>query len=382
MGKENEWDFFISHASEDKDEIARPLAELLEALGFKVWYDEFALKLGDSLNQSINNGLAASKYGVLILSHNFFAKHWPKRELDGLVAIETASDESRILPIWHNLTHQEIATYSPALADKIAITSSKGLEATIELPDHFPRPAHDILLPNNVLAAFKQLNEFKEREIDVEELDKLYQTLWVHKITTRQRIHQLVSSDKILSTLRNIYHDELGRGIDPIDVANFGGYFINMQVTQEGIDFVRQTLRQTEEYRNKHPDANIPPVFTVHLYRIVNGKDLMSILAESHALHFDNDEPENAHDMEILSAFRENVRDWADEADFGGDPVRASFMFAKEIAALESNSFFVYGAIKKRKYNLDTKTAELSVAFVVVTRRNLPRLTLLQPPDL
>jgi hypothetical protein len=43
------WDVFISHANEDKDDIARPLAEKLKALGLKVWFDEYSLKLGDSL---------------------------------------------------------------------------------------------------------------------------------------------------------------------------------------------------------------------------------------------------------------------------------------------------------------------------------------------
>ena len=35
-----EWDVFISHAGEDKDQVARPLAKRLTALGVRVWYDE------------------------------------------------------------------------------------------------------------------------------------------------------------------------------------------------------------------------------------------------------------------------------------------------------------------------------------------------------
>jgi len=31
------WDVFISHASEDKAEVARPLAEVLIGMGFSVW---------------------------------------------------------------------------------------------------------------------------------------------------------------------------------------------------------------------------------------------------------------------------------------------------------------------------------------------------------
>jgi len=41
------FDVFISHASEDKDDIVRPLANALQAAGLEVWYDEFELKIGD-----------------------------------------------------------------------------------------------------------------------------------------------------------------------------------------------------------------------------------------------------------------------------------------------------------------------------------------------
>lgn len=36
-----ERDLFICHAGEDKDAVARPLAQRLQAAGYKVWYDEF-----------------------------------------------------------------------------------------------------------------------------------------------------------------------------------------------------------------------------------------------------------------------------------------------------------------------------------------------------
>jgi TIR domain len=76
------WDLFISYASEDKEEIARPLAKELARSGLAVWFDEFELKLGDSLLKSIDKGLSRSRYGVVILSHAFFRStglnpNWP-----------------------------------------------------------------------------------------------------------------------------------------------------------------------------------------------------------------------------------------------------------------------------------------------------------------
>ncbi len=125
------WDVFISHAWEDKEDIARPLAEALREEGLRVWYDEFTLTLGDSLRRSIDRGLAESKYGVVILSPHFFAKEWPKRELDGLVAREVSSGKT-ILPVWHNVTWEDVRRFSPTLADKLAVSTAKGLDAVVE----------------------------------------------------------------------------------------------------------------------------------------------------------------------------------------------------------------------------------------------------------
>jgi len=80
-----QWDAFISHAWEDKESFVRPLAHALTALGAAVWYDEFSLRLGDSLSASIDKGLAGSRYGIVVLSKAFIAKRWPQRELQGLV---------------------------------------------------------------------------------------------------------------------------------------------------------------------------------------------------------------------------------------------------------------------------------------------------------
>lgn len=125
------WDIFISHASEDKDAVVRPLAERLRSLGLKVWYDEFTLLLGDSLRQSVDYGLANSRFGVVILSPNFLAKNWPGKELDGLFSRET-SGEKVILPVWHNIDQAELAKYSPMMADRIAVSTSKGLDAVVK----------------------------------------------------------------------------------------------------------------------------------------------------------------------------------------------------------------------------------------------------------
>src|SRR5262245_51490480 len=97
------WDVCISHALEDKETIARPLARALSKAGINVSYDESKLTLGDSLRRSVDPGLAESRYDLVILSPDFFAKGWTQRELDGLTTREIGSGKV-ILPILHRLT--------------------------------------------------------------------------------------------------------------------------------------------------------------------------------------------------------------------------------------------------------------------------------------
>jgi len=113
------YDVFISHASEDKDAIVRSLARALANFGLKVWYDEFTLGIGDSLRQKIDRGLATSRVGIVVLSPSFISKGWTNYELDGIVT-RTVSGEQILLPIWHNITKQQVIDFSPSLADKVA----------------------------------------------------------------------------------------------------------------------------------------------------------------------------------------------------------------------------------------------------------------------
>jgi hypothetical protein len=113
------FDVFISHASEDKESIVRSLATELSDQGLKVWYDEFTLRIGDSLRQKIDKGLAKSRVGLVVLSPSFVAKGWTNYELDGIVT-RSVSGEQILLPIWHNITKQEVIDFSPSLADKVA----------------------------------------------------------------------------------------------------------------------------------------------------------------------------------------------------------------------------------------------------------------------
>lgn len=117
------FDVFVCHASEDKDTIVRPLAHALQERGLEVWYDEFELRIGDSLRRKIDAGIGRSRFGIVVLSRFFFAKNWAQYELDGLVTM-AVSGKQVLLPIWHDVTKDEVVAHSPSLADKVALRTA------------------------------------------------------------------------------------------------------------------------------------------------------------------------------------------------------------------------------------------------------------------
>lgn len=126
------YDVFISHASEDKETIVRELAESLRAQGLDVWFDEFTLNIGDSLRQKIDEGLSSSRIGLVVLSPSFMQKGWTNYELDGIVT-RAISGEQVLLPIWHEVTKQQVIDFSPSLANRVARSTSTHTVAEIAI---------------------------------------------------------------------------------------------------------------------------------------------------------------------------------------------------------------------------------------------------------
>jgi len=124
MNNDKKYDLFISHASEDKDAIVRPMATILERLSVRVWYDEFSLQLGDSLTASIDKGLQESRYGLVVLSKAFLSKKWPEYEYRSLMTREI-DGERVILPLWYDVTKDDIKNFSLYLADIKALPISR-----------------------------------------------------------------------------------------------------------------------------------------------------------------------------------------------------------------------------------------------------------------
>ena len=121
----DEFDFFISHAYEDKESFVDEFVKELRELDLKVWYDDTNIPWGRSLREEIDKGLRNSKYGIVILSPSYIeeGKYWTKKELNGLFQKESI-DKGKIVPVWYDLNKSDVYNYSPMISDMKALTSA------------------------------------------------------------------------------------------------------------------------------------------------------------------------------------------------------------------------------------------------------------------
>lgn len=120
---------FISHDSRDKDIFVRELSLEMFMLMCPVWYDEYSLKVGDSLRSSIESGLKEARKCVLFLSPNFLSNGgWTKAEFDSIFTREILEQKNVVLPVWHNVDVKSVYEYSPRLADRVGLPTSLGVK--------------------------------------------------------------------------------------------------------------------------------------------------------------------------------------------------------------------------------------------------------------
>ncbi|MBP2251872.1 hypothetical protein J2754_002209 [Halarchaeum solikamskense] len=118
------WDAFISHAGEDKEDFAEPLANELENLGLNVWYDDFELSVGDHIPSEIERGLNNSDYGIVVLSEAFFEKSWTQEELNSLIQRDVSESNKVILPICYEISPTEVQSHHTLLGKRYLISGN------------------------------------------------------------------------------------------------------------------------------------------------------------------------------------------------------------------------------------------------------------------
>lgn len=94
----DDFDVFISHASEDKEEIARPIFEASRKLGLKVFLDEAHIGWGQSFTQKINTALGSARTVLAIVSNSSVVKEWPVIEVNTALSLEV-SGQKKVMPL-------------------------------------------------------------------------------------------------------------------------------------------------------------------------------------------------------------------------------------------------------------------------------------------
>ncbi len=67
---------FLSHATEDKQRFAVPLATALRGKGVDVWLDQWEMKAGDSLVRKVFTGIEDASVFIVVLSEISVTKPW------------------------------------------------------------------------------------------------------------------------------------------------------------------------------------------------------------------------------------------------------------------------------------------------------------------
>lgn len=120
-----EFDVFLSHSSLDKDIFVSELSEKLSNKGLKVFEDVKVFKIGQSQTDMMNMGILNSRFVVIFLSKNFIESGWSQYEFKSFLNREINEKRVIILPIWHDVSVDEVRQYNPYIVDKYAFNTSK-----------------------------------------------------------------------------------------------------------------------------------------------------------------------------------------------------------------------------------------------------------------
>ncbi len=172
---------FISHASEDKQNFVEPLRVKLREAGFDTWYDKDELTIGDSLLHGIGRGLNECDFGTVVLSKHFFEKKWPRAELEGLFSLET-TERKVILPIWKDVSEEDVRAFSPILAARLGVPASKGVDEVvgeIQRAVQVARRASALNSLDIVTEKFLALDQEFARQKRARELEESHEGRWL-----------------------------------------------------------------------------------------------------------------------------------------------------------------------------------------------------------
>lgn len=106
-----EYDVFISHAHADKKQFVEELYKSFQKLGVKIFYDTDSIEWGDDWTRKIQDGLTKCRFGVIVISKDFYDRTWTEKELKSLLVRQNNDGESVILPVLYNTSVDELKSH-------------------------------------------------------------------------------------------------------------------------------------------------------------------------------------------------------------------------------------------------------------------------------
>jgi len=134
-------------------------------------------------------------------------------------------------------------------------TSFKALFAQPQrASEALPSPGQTILSNEDVREVLKKVKYLKADEVDSEYI-RAHVEFIQRGIVTKQQLDQLITSEPILSTLAQIYVEELGRPLeyplDPMALAVYGSVLYGRVLDQSIVNFIRVDVRKSSEYKKR-----------------------------------------------------------------------------------------------------------------------------------
>lgn len=136
-------DVFLCHAWPDRQADATALYDLLRGEEVSVWFSEVTLKLGTDMRVAIDNGLATSRIGIVLVTPAMLDKLRTDRSVASS-ELSALLRRSLLVPVLHGVSFEELDQVSPMLAsrgglstkeDSLAVIAEKIAELVGELND-------------------------------------------------------------------------------------------------------------------------------------------------------------------------------------------------------------------------------------------------------
>ncbi|WP_369351197.1 toll/interleukin-1 receptor domain-containing protein [Streptococcus hillyeri] len=118
------YDVFLSHANKDKLDFVDELNRSLEKFGVNIFYDKNSLEWGDNWKQRILDGVKKATFAIIVISENFFDREWTEKELNEFLTRQTSEGQKLILPIIHNISHDDLHDKYPEVGEIQVISSN------------------------------------------------------------------------------------------------------------------------------------------------------------------------------------------------------------------------------------------------------------------